>query len=132
MIAWLLSFLSGPLLSKLVDAYRARLDAAGKQDVLAVDLARAEIHAEIAARTAAKEIIIAEQGRWYTAIIRPLFALPFVIYIWKIVVYDKVLGLGITVGGLDANMKDVLTAIVYSYFGLAAVTRVTTVFGRRK
>lgn len=131
MMSWLLSFLSGPLLSKLVDAYRAKLEAGNTRDAKAVELAVAEIQAEIAARSAAKEVIIAEQGRWFTAMIRPLFALPFVIFIWKIVVYDKVLGLGVTLGSLDANMKEVLLAIIYSYFGFAAADRISRIFGRK-
>jgi hypothetical protein len=130
MMAWLLSFLSGPLLTSLVNAYKAKLDAGNTRDAKAVDLAVAEISADIAARSAAKEIIIAEQGHWYTAIIRPLFALPFVIFIWKIVVYDKVLGLGVTVGSLDENMKQVLLAIIFSYFGYASIDRIAKVFKR--
>jgi len=31
-----------------------------------------------------------------TAIIRPLLALPVVIFMWKVIVWDKVLGLGST------------------------------------
>jgi len=38
----------------------------------------------------------AEQGRWYTAIIRPPFAARVIIYFWKVIVWDKVLGLGTT------------------------------------
>ena len=129
-MSWLIKLLSLPILNSLVAAYKAKLDAGNTKDAKAVELAVAEIQAEIAARSAAKEIIIAEQGRWWTAMIRPLFALPFVIFIWKIVVYDKVFGLGVTVGSLDANMKEVLLAIVYSYFGYAAVDRIAKVFKR--
>jgi hypothetical protein len=57
---------------------------------------RCGLEAEIEARKSANAIIIAEQGRWWTSIIRPLAALPVVIYIWKVVVYDKVLALGST------------------------------------
>lgn len=39
---------------------------------MAADLAAREIEAEIEARKQASAIILAEQGRWYTAIIRPL------------------------------------------------------------
>ena len=42
---------------------------------IAADLAAKEIEADIHARKQASAIIIAEQGRWYTAIIRPLLAL---------------------------------------------------------
>lgn len=127
---WLINILSLPILNSFVAAYKAKLEAGNTKDAKAVELAVAEIQAEIAARGAAKEIIIAEQGRWFTAMIRPLFALPFIIFIWKIVVYDKVLGLGITVGSLDENMKQVLLAIIYSYFGYAAVDRIAKVFKR--
>lgn len=131
MLTWLLSFLSGPLLGKIVDAYKAKLDNAAKQDVLAVDLAKAELLAEIEARKAAKEIIIAEQGRWYTAMIRPLIALPVAIYLGKIFVYDKVLGLGVT-DPLDPNLWNVVMVIIGSYFGGRSLEKVAQVFARRK
>jgi hypothetical protein len=51
------------------------------------------IAAEIEARKSADALIIAEQGRWYTAIIQPLLALPVVIFMWKVIVWDKVLAL---------------------------------------
>lgn len=129
MLRWLMSFLSGKAFEALVNAYKIKLEAAGKQDALAVDLAKKDIESEIAARTAAKEIIIAEQGHWYTAVVRPLFALPFVIFIWKVVVWDKVLGWGVT-DRIDPLMADVLKAIIYSYFGLAIADRVSRVFKR--
>jgi len=127
-LRWLATFFGGKAFEAIVGAYKAKLEAGNTRDAKAVDLAVQEIQADIAAREAAKQIIIAEQGHWYTAIIRPLFALPFVIFIWKIVVYDKVLGWGVTIGSLDENMKQVLLAIIYSYFGFAAVDRITKVF----
>jgi hypothetical protein len=129
---WIINLLGLPILNGLVRAYEARLAAGNTKDAKATELAIAEIQGEIAARSAAKEVIIAEQGWWLTAMIRPAFALPFVFFIWKIVVWDKVLGLGTTQGSLDPGMRDVLQAIIYSYFGLAAVDRVTRVFGSRK
>lgn len=131
MIAWLLSFLSGPLLSKIFDAYKLRLEAKTTTEAKAVELAQAEIMAEIASRQAAKEIIIAEQGRWYTAIIRPLFALPFIIYIWKLVVWDKiVMGGTVATDGLGDNLTSVLTTIVACYFGGRTIEKVAQIFKR--
>ena len=69
--------MEGPRLFRLpVDAYKAKLAAANTQDKLAIDLAVKEIEAEIAARAQASAIIIVEQGRWWTSMIRPLAALP--------------------------------------------------------
>ena len=76
MWTWLASLIGGPVVNGLINAYKAKLEAANTQDRIAADLAGKEIEAEIEARKEASAIIIAEQGRWYTAIIRPLLALP--------------------------------------------------------
>lgn len=131
MIQWLLSFISGPIIKGLIDAYKLKLEAAGKQDALAVDLAVKEIEAEIAARAEAAKIVIAEQGRWWTALPRPLFAMAFVIFVWKIVVWDKVLGWG-TTDPLDPRMWDAFTIILTAYFGGRTLEKITQVFSRRR
>jgi hypothetical protein len=129
MLQWILSALSAPIFSSIVDAYKAKLAAANTQDKLAVDLAVKEIEAEIAARAQASAIILAEQGRWWTSMIRPLAALPVVIYIWKVVVYDKVLALGTT----DPITGDVGTwagVIITTYFGGRTIEKVARIFKR--
>lgn len=131
MLNWFMSFLSGPLLTKLVEAYKARLDAGNTQDAKAVELAVAEIQAEIAARAAAKEIIIAEQGRWWTALPRPAFAFIFLIFAAKVVVWDKVLGWG-TTDPLDPKMWEAFTIVLTAYFGGRSLEKIAQVFrGRR-
>lgn len=125
----LLSFLGGPVIKGLVDGYKAKLEAMNTQDAQAVDLAKAELLADIEARKAANQIILAEQGRWYTAIIRPLFALPFIIFAWKVAVYDKVLGWG-TTDPLDPNMWSVFLAVVWAYFGGRSIEKVMRIFKR--
>ena len=101
MLKWLAQFLTAPIVNGFIDAYKARLEAENSQDRTAADLAAKAIAAEIEARKSADAIIIAEQGRWYTAIIRPLLAAPVIIYLWKVIVWDKVLGLGTT----DADQR---------------------------
>src|SRR5215813_12067748 len=96
MWTWLASFLAGPVVNGLIGAYKTKLDAANSAGAQAADLAARAIAAEIEARRSANALIIAEQGRWYTAIIRPLLAAPVIIYLWKVIVWDKVLGLGTT------------------------------------
>src|SRR5688572_33374508 len=93
MLQWFASFLTAPLIKGALDAYKARLSAANAGDKIAADLAVKEIEAEIEARKQAATVIIAEQGRWWTAAVRPAWAAPFVIYTWKVVVWDIVLGL---------------------------------------
>ena len=76
MWSWLASLIGGPVVTGLVNAYKAKRDAANTRDRIAADLAVKEIEAEIETRKQASAIIIAEQGHWYTAIIRPLLAAP--------------------------------------------------------
>ena len=115
---WLASFLTAPIINGFLDAYKAKLDSQNTQGAQAAEVARAALLAEVEARKSANAIIIAEQGRWYTAMIRPLLALPVIVYLWKVIVWDKVLGWGTT----DAIAGDV---------GVWARTIVTTYVGGR-
>ena len=72
MLAWLASLIGGPIVNGLIEGYKAKLDAANTHDHIAADLAAKDIEADIAARQQASAIIIAEQGRWYTAISQTL------------------------------------------------------------
>ena len=131
MLGWLASFITGPILGRLADAYKAKLSAATDRDKLSVDLATEQMKAEIEARKIAGAQVIAEQGRWYTAMIRPLFALPFVIYAWKVVVWDKVLGWGVT-DPLSGAIGEWSGYIIIAYFGGRSVEKVAQIIGRRK
>ncbi len=129
MLAWLGSLIGGPVITGLINAYKAKLDASNTKDRIAADLAAKEIEAEIAARRQASAIIIAEQGRWYTAIIRPLLALPIIVYLWKVIVWDKVLGLGAT-DPLTGMIADWSGTIVAAYVGGRSIEKVARIFKR--
>ena len=91
----MLSFLIGILnpLGKIADrlqaAYEAKLRAENDKERIAADIHVKQLEAQM-------QVLIAEQKNRLTRWIRPAFALPFVIYDFKIVVWDKVLGLGST------------------------------------
>ncbi len=126
---WLANKLGGQVVGGLVEAYKAKLDAANTKDRIAADLAAKEIDAEIEARRQASAIIIAEQGRWYTAIVRPLLAFPIIIYFWKVIVWDKVLGLGSTdpITGMVADWSGM---ILTAYVGGRSIEKVARNFRR--
>jgi hypothetical protein len=130
MLAWLASFLTGPIINGAIDAYKAKLEAQNSETAHAAELARAALLAEIEARKSADAIIIAEQGRWYTAMIRPLLAMPVVIYLWKVIVWDKVFGWGITdpIGG-DVGIW--AGAIVTTYVGGRSLEKIAMTIWRR-
>src|SRR3954462_1538309 len=116
MWSWLASLIGGPVITGLINAYKAKLDAANTQNRIAADLAAKQIEAEIEARKEASAIIVAEQGRWYTAIIRPLLAFPIIIYLWKVIVWDKVLGFG-TTDPITGMVADWIGTIITAYVG---------------
>jgi hypothetical protein len=129
MWTWLASLIGGPVINGLINAYKTKLDAANTQDRIAADLAAKEIEAEIEAHKQASAIIIAEQGRWYTAIIRPLLALPIIIYLWKVIVWDKVLGLGST-DPLTGMIADWAGTILTAYVGGRSIEKVARILRR--
>jgi hypothetical protein len=132
-MTWLLSLITGPVLSAItgpfLEAYKARLSAANQKDAKAVELAVKEIEAEIESRKQAGAIIIAEQGRWYTAIVRPLIVLPFAVYIWKIMIWDIVLGWGST-DAVRGDVANLMMIVIGSYFGGRTIEKVAQIFKR--
>ena len=129
MWSWLASLIGGPVVNGLINAYKARLEASNTKDRIAADLAAKEIEADIVARKEASSVIIAEQGRWYTAIIRPLLAFPIIIYLWKVIVWDKVLGLGAT-DPLVGMIADWSGTILTAYVGGRSIEKVARIFKR--
>jgi hypothetical protein len=129
MLAWLASFLTGPLIQGALDAYKARLAAANAGDRIAADLAVKEIEAEIEARKSAQATIIAEQGRWWTAAVRPLWTAPFVVYTWKVVVWDICLGWG-TTDAIRGDLATLMMIVAGTYFSGRTIEKVAQVLRR--
>ena len=127
LLKWLAGFLTGPLLQSGADIWKAKIAAGTDHDKLAADLAARELMVEQREVEVNADVVKAEQGRWYTAAIRPLMMLPFIIFTWKIIVYDKVMGLG-TTDPLDPNMWSVFMLCVGSYFGGRTVEKAIRIF----
>lgn len=80
----------------------------------------------IAQMNARRDIVVAEQGHWFTAMIRPLLAMPVVVYMWKTVVWDKVLGLGVT-DPLGGDIQQWAYMIVAAYFVSEGATQIARI-----
>jgi len=130
MWTWLASFLGGPVINGLISAYKAKLDSENTKGAQAADLAKAALLAEIEARKSANAVILAEQGRWYTAIIRPLLAAPVVIYLWKVIVWDIVLSLG-TTDPIGGDVAEWAGWIVTAYVGGRSLEKIARTIWRR-
>jgi hypothetical protein len=130
MWTWLASFLGGPVINGLIGTYKAKLAAGNTSEKIAADLAARELGVEARERELATQVVIAEQGRWYTALPRPLFAFAFVIYVWKVVVWDKVLGLG-TTDPLAGDIAQWALIVLTAYFGGRSLEKVARILARK-
>ena len=125
----ILSFLGGPIINGVINGYKAKLEAGNTSERIAADLAQRELAVQQREVEVNSAVVIAEQGRWYTACIRPLFCLPFMIFTFKVIVWDKVLGWG-TTDPLDPNMWNVFMVIIGAYFGGRSIEKVARIIKR--
>ena len=129
-LVWLGNLIGGPFAQAAVKAYQAKLAADNASEKIAADLAARELAVEQRERELATQVVIAEQGRWYTALPRPLFAFAFVIYVWKVVVWDRVLGLG-TTDALSGDVAQWAMIVLTAYFGGRSLEKVARILGRK-
>jgi hypothetical protein len=99
----------GGLAGKLADAYKAKSEAQTDEARIAADVIISQLQARQAAVIAG--------GRWI-APIQAAFAGMFLIYYAKLIIWDKVLGLGVT-DGLSPSLEN-LSMIVISFIFLQA------------
>jgi hypothetical protein len=111
---------TGGVAQSLADAYKARNDATTEQERIAaeVDIARIE------ERQATRAL-----GGKLTAIVQAAWAAPFIVYNAKLVIWDKVFGLGAT-DPLSPSLMDTQITIVAFYFGGAAAIGVVRAIKR--
>ena len=87
-------FLGGPVAKALISAYQAHLTATTTDHTIAADLAGKEIAAQTAEAQLQDQLKIAEIGHPWE--VEKLFAYVTLIYYAKLLIWDKVLGLGVT------------------------------------
>ena len=129
-LGWLGNLLGGPFAKAAVDAYRAKLTAENTSEKIAADLAARELGVAQRERELAMQVVVTEQGRWFTALPRPLFAFAFVIYVWKVVVWDKVFGLG-TTDALGGDVGQWAVIVLTAYFGGRSIEKVAKIISRK-
>ena len=131
-LGWLGNLIGGPFAKAAVDAYRAKLSSENASEKIAADLAARELEVERRERELATQVVIAEQGRWYTALPRPLFAAAFIIYTWKVVVWDtRACGLGSTPALCRATSAQWAMIVLTAYFGGRSLEKVARILGRK-
>lgn len=118
-----LNFLSGGIADKVLDGYKAKLADGQNADKLAADLASKEIDSR-------RQIALAELSSWFTALPRWTIEMVCAVYVAKVVVWDKVLGLGST-DAITGAVGSWVEIVMIGMFGTTAVSRVVGGLMRR-
>ncbi len=120
----IISFLGGPVINGLVDAYNAKLTAGNVDEKIAADLAANEIAAQVSETNAVTQYRIAEIGHWYEP--DKLMAYFVAIYLGKLLVWDKVLGLGSTdpLAGFASATSNLVVSFYFAKRGFENVARI--------
>jgi hypothetical protein len=109
----IIGFLGGPVIKGLLDAYQTKLKAGNVSERIAADTATSEIAAQTAETNAIMQYRIAEIGHWYEP--DKLMGYTVAVYFAKLLIWDKVLGIG-TTDPLLGWSGTVATTIVGFYF----------------
>ena len=120
----ILSFLGGPIVKGLIDAYQAKLKAGNVESKIAADLAATEIAAQVSESRAIMQYRIAEIGHWYEP--DKLIGYSVAIYFCKLLVFDKVLGLGTTdpLAGFASVTSNLVVSFYFAKRGFENVARI--------
>lgn len=120
----IISFLGGPVVKALIDAYSAKLKAENVDTKIAADLAASEIASQTAETKAVMQYRIAELGYWYEP--DKLIGYCVTIYFAKLLVWDKVLGLGTTdaLAGFAAITANLVVSFYFAKRGFENVARI--------
>lgn len=120
----IISFLGGPVIKGLIDAYQAKLKAGNVESKIAADLATTEIAAQTAETQAQTQYRIAEIGHPF----EPDKIMGYCVagYFAKLLVWDKVLGLGTTdpLAGFAATTANLIVAFYFAKRGFENIARI--------
>jgi len=130
MWATLAGILGGPIISGLIAAYKAKLDAGNTADKIAADLAEKDLELQGRERELNVQQNIADEGRWWTAAPRAIICWSMALYVGKVVVIDTVLGWGST-AALKGAMADAFSTVLVAYFGGRTIEKVARIFRPR-
>lgn len=123
------NLLGGPIVTGLLNAYKAKLDAGNTSEKIAADLAARELEVEQKEKELASQIVISEEGRWWTALPRGIVCYAAAIYVAKVVVFDKCLGLGST-PALTGDVGTWLGWLMGMWFGGRSIEKVARIIKR--
>lgn len=110
----IISFIGGPVIKGLIDAYQAHLTATTTDKQTAADLAAKEMAGQTAETQAQTQYRIAEIGHWYEP--DKIMGYLVALLLAKLIAWDIVLGLG-TTNLHDGFVLNTSNLIIMFYFG---------------
>jgi hypothetical protein len=120
----IIGFLGGPVIKGLIDAYQAKLKAGNISERIAADTAAHEIAAQVQETNAIMQYRIAEIGHWYEP--DKLMGYFVAAYFGKLLIWDKVLGLGTTdpLAGFAATTSHLVVSFYFAKRGFENIARI--------
>ena len=117
MLAAIIKWATGSLLSQLTEAYTAKLAAQNDEQRLVADAAIKQLEAEMQARAGAKEIRLATAGFWEMRAIAAVIAGCFALHL-LLVTLDTCFSFGWRVAAFPAPFDQWEGTILLSFFGV--------------
>ena len=120
----IISFLGGPVIKGLIDAYQAKLKAGNTSEKIASETAAGEMAVQTAEIRAQNEYKIAALGYWYEP--DKIMGYAVAVYFAKLLVYDKVLGMGSTdpLAGFAETTANLIVAFYFAKRGFENIARI--------
>lgn len=121
----------GPFLKLIFDSVltyqKQKLDAQGAHEVQVASIAAKAIELDQREAELNSQLLVVEQGNWFTRWVRPMMAFPVIVLMTKLLVYDKALGQW-TNGSTEALSDQIwwyCTVVTVSYFGGRTAEKIT-------
>ena len=123
------SFLTGlmglkGIAEKIADAYAERQKALTDRERIVADQRIKTLEMQ-------RDVLVSEQGSRLTRWVRPALAFPFVVYVNKLVIWDKVLGFGST-DPLSPELAETMAIVIGAYFVARPFEKVGQAWANRR
>lgn len=121
-IGWLARIGIGTIAGQIAEAWKAREQAKTDAEKVAAD-------ERIKTLEMRRDVLVAESGSRINAFLRLLFVVPVALYVGKLFVWDKVLGLGVT-DPLSPMMEGIMWTVIGFLFLDNTAGKVTRIWRR--